>query len=107
MEIWINASLDIANLPPISFAQQNLSMRYIYLVKRNIYLFPNFSICFMDWAFSGFFPGNSEIYIFRELLYKDEVSFDQFLHLSSKPDISDEQLLQYLGIPGVVNNTFA
>lgn len=109
MENWINARLEVVHLPLLSFAQhQRLTMRHMDLVRRNICILPDSSICFMDWAFADFFLDIFEIHIFRELLDRDEVWFSQLLHLCPKPDAGEEwYLLQYLGIPAVVNNKYS
>jgi hypothetical protein len=106
MEAWMNARLDVVKQPTISFANQQFTMHHMDLVRRNICLGPNSSICFMDWAFAGFYPRIFEIYVFRELLHTDKAWFTQLLALSQEPEADDEKVLQYLGIPAVVNNKY-
>lgn len=108
IEEWMNRRLDVVKQPRISLScHQQLSMHHMDLVRRNILLLSNSSICFVDWAFAGFFPAIFEIHTFQELLYTDRVWFEQLLHLSPKPNDNDRQLLLYLGIPAVVNNRFS
>ncbi|KAF2245198.1 hypothetical protein BU26DRAFT_522297 [Trematosphaeria pertusa] len=108
MEEWMNKRLDVVKQPRISLARhQQLSMHHMDLVRRNILLLPNSSVCFVDWAFAGFFPDIFEIHTFQDLLSTDSVWFKQLLHLSQKPNDNDKQVLQYLGIPAVVNNRFS
>ncbi|KAL5380678.1 hypothetical protein PMIN03_010530 [Paraphaeosphaeria minitans] len=108
IENWMNQRLDIVNYPRISLAQhQQLTLRHMDLVRRNICVLSDSSICFMDWAFAGFFPAIFEIHIFRELLFTDQAWFSQLLNLSPKPDDGDKRILQYLGIPAVVNDRFS
>lgn len=107
IENWMNQRLDIVSYPRISLAQQQeLTLRHMDLVRRNICVLSDSSICFMDWAFAGFFPAIFEIHTFRELLSTDQVWFSQLLNLSPKPDDGDERILQCLGIPAVVNDRF-
>lgn len=108
MEDWMNTRFSIVKMPHISFAQhQKISMRHMDLVRRNIYLLPDSTICFLDWAFAGFYPDIFEIYTFRELRGTDDTWFTQLLELSPQPDASDEQVLQYLGVPAGVELKFA
>ena len=108
MEEWMNRRLDVVKQPRISLAShQQLSMRHMDLVRRNIILLSNSSVCFVDWAFAGFFPDIFEFHTFQDLLYTDSTWFEQLLHLSPKPDDNDKQILPYLGIPAVVNNKYS
>ncbi|KAF2691384.1 hypothetical protein K458DRAFT_324709 [Lentithecium fluviatile CBS 122367] len=108
MEEWMNRRLDVVKQPPISLARhQQLNMHHMDLVRRNILLLSNSSVCFVDWAFAGFFPDIFEIHTFQELLYTDRVWFEQLLYLSPKPNDNDKQLLCYLGIPAAVNNRYS
>jgi hypothetical protein len=103
MENWMNTRLSVVKVPNISLAQLPLRMRHMDLVRRNICLLPDSSICFLDWAFAGFYPDIFEIYTFRDLKYRDEVWFKQLLDLFPEPKSEDEQIIRYLGVPAFVN----
>lgn len=102
MENWMNTRLDIVNQPHMSLRQYELGMCHMDLVRRNVFLLPNSTICFVYWAFAGFFPSIFEIYTFRELRALDELWFDQLLGQLPKPNNDDEQILNQLGIPAFV-----
>jgi hypothetical protein len=107
MERWFNKRLSIINQPPISLArQQQLRMCHMDLVRRNICILPDSRICFLDWAFAGFYPPIFEIHILRELRTTDEVWFNQLLCLLPKPDVEEEEILLRLGLPAIVNETY-
>jgi thiamine kinase-like enzyme len=103
MEKWMNTRLAVLNQPPISLAHHPLRMCHMDLVRRNILLLPDSSLCFVDWAFAGFFPSIFEIYYFRELLSEDRDWFQQLLNLWPKDEDYDEQSLRGLGIVASVN----
>jgi thiamine kinase-like enzyme len=103
MDKWMNTRLEVVSEPPISLAYHPLRMCHMDLVRRNILLLPNSSLCFVDWAFAGFFPSLLEAYNFRELFYSDRDWFQQLLDLWPKDDDCDEQNLRSLGIIASVN----
>jgi hypothetical protein len=107
MDKWMNKRLEVVNQQPLSLAHHPLRMCHMDLVRRNILLLPNSSLCFVDWAFAGFFPSLFEIYNFRELLYTDKAWFQQLLDLWPKLDDYDEQTLQSLGIVASVNMRYS
>jgi serine/threonine protein kinase len=107
MESWMNTRLAAVKQPTISLANhQRLRLRHMDLVRRNILLCPDLSICFVDWAFAGFYPAIFETHVFRDLIHTDKVWFTQLLELSEKPGAEDEQLLRYLGVPAFVNEKY-
>lgn len=56
IEDWMNMRLNIVKQPRIYFAhQQQLTIRHIDLARRNIRMLPDNRVCFMDWAFAGFY----------------------------------------------------
>jgi hypothetical protein len=77
------------------------------LVRRNIFLLPDSTICFVDWAFAGFFPEIFEVHTFRELRAHDKLWFVQLLLHLPKPSEADEQVLYQLGIPAFVDLKYA
>lgn len=107
MENWMNIRLSVYKLPRLSFKQQQIYMRHMDLVRRNIFLLPNTLICFVDWAFSGFYPEIFEIYVFRCLKNTDEPWFSQLLNLMPEPTTQDEQTIRSLSIPAFVNTRYA
>jgi hypothetical protein len=107
MENWINTRLSVLKLPAISLKQQPLCMRHMDLVRRNICLLQNSSICFMDWAFSGFYPEMFEIHTFKYLKSIDGVWFKQLLGFSPKPTTKDEEIMCNLGIPAIINTRYS
>jgi hypothetical protein len=106
METWLNTRLAIINQPPISLTRQRLTMRHMDLVRRNICILSDSRICFFDWAFAGFYPAIFEIQVFRDLCVQDDVWFDQLLYLSPKPDADEENVLQRLSLPAIINDKF-
>jgi len=103
MEKWMNMRLEVLNQPPISLAHHPLRMCHMDLVRRNILLLPDSSLCFVDWAFAGFFPSLFEIYCFRELLSEDRDWFQQLINLWLKDEDYNEQSLRSLAIVASVN----
>ena len=81
MESWINTRLKVVGESPLVIAHLPLGMRHMDLVRRNIILRSDSSLCFLDWAYAGFFPAFFEIYTFHELLHDDEDWFKQLLNL--------------------------
>lgn len=104
MKEWMNKRTEVLKQLQISFAQhQQLSMHHMDLVRRNISVLPDSSLCFVDWAFAGFFPDIFEIHTFQELVHQDSFWFEQLLHVSPKPDNNDNQVLPYLSFPAFVH----
>lgn len=107
MENWINERLDVVNEPHVSLHQYVLGMCHMDLVRRNIFLLPNSAICFVDWAFAGFFPRIFEVHVYRELRVQDELWFDQLLERLPSPNEDDERIMSRLGIPAFVDMKYA
>lgn len=107
MEIWLNTRLAIIDQPRISLTHQRLLMRHMDLARRNICVLSDSRICFSDWAFAGFYPAIFEIQVFRDLCAKDSVWFDQLLYFLPKPNADEEDLLQRLSLPAIINDKFS
>ncbi|KAF2421523.1 hypothetical protein EJ08DRAFT_653365 [Tothia fuscella] len=107
METWMNSKADVIRQPHMSLRKYELGMCHMDLVRRNIFLLPNSTICFVDWAFAGFFPTIFEIYTFRELRSQDELWFNQLLDYLPTPSADDEKVLNRLWIPAFVGLKYA
>ncbi|KAF1970567.1 hypothetical protein BU23DRAFT_379124, partial [Bimuria novae-zelandiae CBS 107.79] len=61
MQGWMNTRLAVVSKERLDLNAHRFTMRHMDLVRRNIILMADSSICFLDWAFAGFYPELFEI----------------------------------------------
>ena len=104
MENWLNSRL--ALYPKLALEEPNwiakldlksrkLVMCHTDLAPRNIILLDDGSICFIDWAFAGFYPYIFEIYALRSRSAFEPI-FSEILRWLPSLDQEDEEQLELL-----------
>ncbi|KAF2241896.1 hypothetical protein BU26DRAFT_385176, partial [Trematosphaeria pertusa] len=61
MQEWMNKRLAVVSRERLNIKPYKLVMCHMDLVRRNTVLLADTSICFLDWAYAGFFPQVFEI----------------------------------------------
>ena len=102
----MNTRLAVISQERLNMSSSPLIMRHMDLVRRNIILKPDSSICFLDWAFAGFYPELFEIRYLRDLLPVDPVWTASLLKHMHQPTPDEEQILLLLAIPATVNERY-
>jgi hypothetical protein len=59
MESWLNQRLDLSRrqLPQFALGSTKLFFSHMDIARRNIILTAEDELCFVDWAYAGFYPG--------------------------------------------------
>jgi hypothetical protein len=95
MEDWLNRRLDLSahQLPRLDLSFTTLAFSHMDIARRNIILTTDDEICFVDWAFAGFYPPFFQRFCL-EWCSSDSTSFVRSL-LDQLPDIGggDQDLL--------------
>ncbi|CAI6339205.1 unnamed protein product [Periconia digitata] len=106
MQQWMNTRLAVVTKERLDLTSHQLSMRHMDLVHRNIILMADSSICFLDWAFAGFYPELFEIRYLRDLLPVDPVWFSFLLEQMHLPTPDEEEVLSLLSVPAAVSERY-
>ncbi|KAF2254320.1 hypothetical protein BU26DRAFT_600057 [Trematosphaeria pertusa] len=105
MEAWLNSRLAVVCEERLNLSCP-LAMRRMDLVRRNIILKADMSVCFLDWAFAGFYPELFEIRYLRDLLPEDPIWSEFLLNHIHHPTPDEEQALALLAVPAAVNERY-
>ncbi|KAF2865907.1 kinase-like domain-containing protein [Massariosphaeria phaeospora] len=106
MQAWFNSRLAVVGEKRLDLISHPLVMRHMDLVRRNIILKSDSSVCFLDWAFAGFYPELFEIRYLRDLHPVDPAWSAFLLKYMRQPTVDEEQILAVLAIPAAVNERY-
>ncbi|MCJ1404192.1 hypothetical protein MMC11_007417 [Xylographa trunciseda] len=107
-EHWLNERLALHELgkhTELDLTSFRLSMCHTDLPPRNIILMYDGGICFLDWAYAGFYPHLFEIYALRSRLSQEPI-FPQILKQLDPPTAEEEMQLKQLALVENINLRF-
>ena len=80
METWLNQRLDLSRhqLPRFALGSTELLFCHMDVARRNIILTADNELCFVDWAYAGFYPGYFQRFCI-EWCSIDDASFSRSL----------------------------
>ena len=98
MEHWLNGRLALHELgthKKLDLTSFKLFMCHTDLAPRNIMLMADGGICFLDWAYAGFYPRLFEIYALRSRLSREPI-FAHILQQLDPPTAKEEKQIKQL-----------
>jgi len=108
MEYWLNKRLAMHELgtdTKLNLKSSKLFMCHTDLVPRNIMLLNDGGICFLDWAYAGFYPRFFEIYALRSRLNREPI-FSKILKQLGLSTAEEEKQLKQLALVENINLRF-
>ena len=105
VEDWLNRRLAVLGREPLELGHNKLVMCHMDLVRRNVIIIEDSSVCLIDWAFAGFYPRLFEICYLRDLLPLDYTWFGGLLGGLDKPTLEQEQILSLLMLPAIISQS--
>lgn len=87
------------------FQWSKLVMCHLDIAPRNLMLLPDGSLCFLDWAFAGFYPSIFEIYTLKARYEWGKQYLTDILGHIYTPDPRSKRQMQALSAVHYVNDT--
>ena len=105
MEYWLNQRLGLhkpGTCAKLDLKFSKLSMCHTDVAPRNILLLNGGGICFLDWAYAGFYPPLFEIYALQSRLNREPI-FSRILEQLGPLTKKERDQLKYLALVENIN----
>ena len=105
MEYWLNQRLGLhkpGTYAKLDLKSSKLSMCHTDIAPRNILLLNGGGICFLDWAYAGFYPSLFETYALRSRLNREPI-FSRILKQLGPLTKKERDQLKHLALVENIN----